>query len=188
MFATGVAIASLFYGHPVYASLTASPFNDTTKTDVDDDPDWFDIKAELKKNTHNVFDLDEDNYDVKKFAMVISNSSYLCPTNDCEYTFKHAEQYSGFAVKDEYERQFDGTLKIKKDAKSKIYQVAGYYQVVGIDNDKQELTGETYISLGEDLSLGDGINDKVYETNGTILWKNDRKNADFSLHGVRNVE
>ena len=109
----------------------------------------------------------------------------MCPTNDCEFDFKQAESSSGFQVKDNYERHFDGTVKVKKDGKSKIYEVFGLWQVTGIDSDNQELTGNTYISLGEDLNLGDGINDKEYQTNGTLIWKNDRKNAELTIHGDR---
>lgn len=188
MLVASIATLGVSYWNLAYASLSALPFNTTTMEETMADPDWFEIKAELKKNTGGVFDFDEDYYDVKKFALILSNSSYLCPTNDCEFSFKHAESYSGFQIKDDYERQFEGTLKIKKDGKSKIYEVFGLYQVTGIDSDKQELTGDTYISLGEDLSLGDGINDKEYQTNGTVIWKNDRKNADLSLHGDRTVD
>lgn len=185
IFITGVAILGFYHWDPAYASLSASPFNATNKDEANVDPDWFDIKAELKIDTGGYLDFDDGYYQVKKFAIVLSNSSYLCPTNDCEFDFKQAESSSGFEVKDNYERQFDGTIKIKKDGKSKIYEVFGLYQVTGIDSDQQELTGSTYISLGEDLNLGDGINDKEYQTNGTVIWKNDRKNADLSIHGDR---
>src|SRR5213592_3820724 len=106
-------------------------------------------------------------------------------TNDCEFNFKQAESLFGFQIKDNHDRQFEGTIKIKKDGKSKIYEIFGLYQVTGIDSDKQELTGDAYISLEEGLNLGDGINDKEYQTNGTFIWKNDRRNADLSLHGDR---
>ena len=186
MLITSIATLCVPYTlNPAYASLSASPFNTTTTKEINIDPDWFEIKAELKVNTGGFSDFDDGNYDVKKFAIVLSNSSYLCPTNDCEFDFKQGESLSGFQVKDNYERQFEGTVKIKKDGKSKIYEVFGLYQVTGIDSDRQELTGETYISLGQDLSLGDGINDKAYQTNGTVIWKNDRKNADLLLHGDR---
>jgi hypothetical protein len=167
-----------------YSTLSASPFNSNV-TEAKQDLDWFNIKAELKVDTGGYLDFDDGYYNVKKFDIVLSNSSYLCPTDDCEFNFKQAETLSGFQIKDNYERQFEGTLKIKKDGKSKIYEIFGLYQVTGIDSDLQELTGDTYISLGEDLSLGDGINDKQYLTNGTVTWKNDRKNALLLLHGER---
>jgi hypothetical protein len=171
------------YSNLIYAGYTSAPFNSTDQTNSK--PDWFDIKGELKKNKGGFFDSGNDNYNVKKFAIVLSNSSYLCPTNNCEFTFKHAETGQGFEIKDAYERQFEGTLKVKKDGKSKIYEIFGLYQVTGINNDKQQVTGNTYISLGEDLNLGDGINDKEYKTNGTLIWKNNRNNADLLLHGDR---
>jgi hypothetical protein len=167
------------YSNLTYAGYTSAPFNNPEQTNSK--PDWFDIKGELKKNKGSAV----DRYNVKKFDIVLSNSSYLCPTNDCEFTFKHAETGQGLEIKDAYERQFEGTLKVKKDGKSKIYEIFGLYQVEGIDNDKQQITGNTYISLGEDLNLGDGINDKQYKTNGTVIWKNNRNNADLLLHGDR---
>jgi len=184
MFVVSIAMLGLPYlWNVAHGSVSASPFNTTEETNVD--PDWFEIKAQLQVNTRGFFDFDDGYYDVKKFAIVLSNSSHLCPTNDCKFSFKHAESLSGFQIKDDYDRQFEGTLKVKKDGKSKIYEVVGYYQVVGIESDKQELTGETYISLGEDFNLGDGINDQTYQTNGNVIWKNDRKNADLLLHGDR---
>jgi hypothetical protein len=171
------------YSNLTYAWYTSAPFNNTQQTNSK--PDWFDIKGALKKNKGGFFDSDNDNYNVKKFDIVLSNFSFLCPTNNCEFTFKHAESGQGFEIKDAYERQFEGTLKVKKDGMSKIYEIFGLYQVTGIDNDKQQITGNTYISLGEDLNLGDGINDKEYKTNGTVIWKNNRNNADLSIHGDR---
>lgn len=171
------------YSNLAYAGYTSAPFNSTEQ--INSKPDWFDIKGELKKNKGGFFNSGNDNYNVKKFGIVLSNSSYLCPTNNCEFTFKHAETGQGFEIKDAYERQLEGTLKIKKDGKSKIYEIFGLYQVTGIDNDQQQITGNTYISLGEDLNLGDGINDKEYKTNGTVIWKNNRNNAELLLHGDR---
>ncbi|HEX7178754.1 MAG TPA: hypothetical protein VF220_03440 [Nitrososphaeraceae archaeon] len=188
IFATMAIIAVSCFWNLASATLSAVPFNTTSTEEKKAESDWFDFKAELKKNTGGFFDSDGKYYDVKKFDIVLSNSSYLCPTNNCEIAFKQAESLSGFQIKDNYERQFEGSLKIKKDGKSKIYEVFGLYQVTGIDSDKQQLTGETYISLGEDLNLGDGINDKSYQTNGTVIWKNDRKNADLSIHGERIIE
>jgi len=169
------------YSNLTYAGYTSAPFNNTEQTNSK--AEWFDIKAALKKNKGGFFGSDNDNYNVKKFDIVLSNSSHLCATNDCEFTFKHAESGEGFEIKDAYERWLQGTLKVKKEGTSKIYEIFGLYQVTGIDNDKQQITGSTYISLGEDLNLGDGINDKKYKTNGTVIWKNNRNNADLLLHG-----
>jgi hypothetical protein len=119
-------------------------------------------------------------YDIKNFDIGISNSSDLCPTGNCNYSFT-TENKEGFRLDNSSGRMLHGILKVTDEGNSKIFQIYGYFNSIIPDEEKyvapqEALEGTIQFYIGDD-ALG-----KEYQVNGSLIWKSE-KNATLSLTG-----
>ena len=140
--------------------------------------DTFVLKAQLKENTENQFI--DDEFDVKKFGLIVSNGSQLCPSSDCTFKYAH-DDFSGFGLNGVSDRTLEGSLKVTLDKKTKIFEVNSDLQLVGeeetSDDDTVELL-EGNFDIGKDRYNPD----YSYFVNGTLTWKGSN-NAQLVLSG-----
>ncbi len=155
-------------------STTDTASSNKTKSNTDS----FVLKAQLKKNNKNQFI--DDEFDVKKFGLVVSNESKLCPSNNCTFKYAH-DEFNGFGLGGVTDRTLHGSLKITVDKKTKIFQVNSDLQVVG----EEETSGNDTVELVEgnfDIGKDPYSPDYSYSVNGTLKWKGSN-NAQLVLTG-----
>jgi hypothetical protein len=163
---------------PDFDNFFDDPATETISSNKSGTSDTFILKAQLKKNNENQFI--DDEFDVKKFGLLVSNGSQLCPSGDCTYKYAH-DDFNGFRVGGITDRTLEGSLKITIDKKTKIYEVNSDLQVVGeeetSDDDTRELI-EGNFDIGKDPYSPD----YSYFVNGTLTWKGSN-NAQLVLTG-----
>ena len=139
------------------------------------------LKAEMRP-TSNQF-LGEGYFDIKKFGLVASAGSEICPQNNCKYTVEDGQlspnTYSGGYT-------FEGRLKVTTQEgdvkKSKFYT----FNVDLAKTGEEERNGETLQSLEGTFGLGkDTYNPEIsYDiTNATL--KVDEKNPVVTIQAER---
>jgi hypothetical protein len=162
-------------GDPFFDDFFSEP---TSESSSSNKSDTFVLKAQLKKNTENQFI--DDEFDVKKFGLLVSNGSQLCPSGDCTFKYAH-DDFNGFRVSGISDRSLEGSLKITIDKKTKIFEVNSDLQLVG----EEETSDDDTIELIEgNFDIGkDRYNpDYSYFVNGTLTWKGSN-NAQLVLTG-----
>jgi hypothetical protein len=139
------------------------------------------LKTEFKPD-ENQFLAEDGYYQVQKFGFIVSNSSEICPLNNCKYSVQNT-QFRPNSVGEGY--VFEGRLTVIA-VEDGVEKSEFYYFNVGFDKKKEERNGTTIQFLEVTPGLGTfsfipGIDYNII--NATLLV--DKKSPLLTIYGER---
>ena len=149
----------------------------TDKNEINDNNTQPELIAKIQLVPHENEFLD-DYYQVSDFALVLSNSSQLCPSGNCEY---HLEGGTMQAERIPDERSLAGRITIDTGESKKAMELRASWKTV----EELERNGENVKVIEGMLEVGISQfrPDNVYKINGTLT--TDAENYILEVKGTR---
>ena len=91
--------------------------------------------------------------------------------------------FDGLSIDGVGDRSLDGTLKVAKDGKTKLYAFSGDLQVIEEETNNDGEVVKEILDGNVGITIGGQTYTRDYQVNGTLTWKNNNNAIDLALQG-----